>query len=319
MEVLNAVLTKRAASAEVAVKANGHAEPEAVKPALTGRKLIERDRHIAWLHERIIKSRKEPVAEVVTLVPGLAELLLERNPVNRPIAKKNAADLAADIANGRFEFNGESIVVSNTGVLLDGQHRCGQVIATGVPIQTVIVFGPKESARFTIDIGKTKTVGNFLAMKGRAYSNVLAGVASFHLQYRTLGKLGETGHERMPTKAEVLAIADEVKGIDQSVEFTVPAMKTVRNHAVLAFCHSVFWKKATREAADEFILRLIEGDGLRKGDPILYCRNRLIATGRGSLANARAELIFKCWNASRLGHGITHFKLTGGKLPKVER
>jgi hypothetical protein len=56
----------------------------------------------------------------------------------------------------------------------------------------------------------------------------------------------------------------------------------------------------------------------RRGDPILYCRNRLIGGGRGMPAHSRIELIFKCWNAYRMGHGVDHCKLTG-KLPKIEK
>lgn len=271
-----------------------------------------------WLEERIAAGKKKPTAEVVTLVPALAALLLERNPVNRPISKQNANELKSDVASQRFVFNGESIVVSDTGVLMDGQHRCLTVVETGVPIETAIVFGPKEAARFTIDTGRSKTVSNFLAMKGRHYTHALGAACGYIVQWKQGGKINYAGDQR-PSKQTVLAAADELKGIDDSVEFTQAAMKTVRSHAVLAFCHWVFWKKSSREAADAFMSKLIEGDGLKKGDPILWCRNKLIASSRGVHAGDRAELIFKTWNAHRLGQTITAFRVSGGPLPKVER
>lgn len=171
-----------------------------------------------------------------------------------------------------------------------------------------------------IDIGKSKTVANFLAMKGRVYTHVLGAAVNFHLQWRQSGFLAYGGGKTYPTKVQILAAADELKGIDTSVEFTVPSMKTVRSHAVLAFCHYAFWKRANREAADYFILKLINGDGLQKGDPILYCRNRLLNMGRGTHSGTRAELVFKCWNAHRMGGRLDHVKLSGnGLLPKLER
>ena len=275
-----------------------------------------------WLNERITAGKRKAAAEVVTLTPVLARLLLDRNPINRPISKANSSSLAADIANDRFEFNGESIVVSNTGTLIDGQHRCEQVIATGRSIETVIVFGPTDGSRYTIDTGKPKTVSNFLAMKGKLYTVALSSAACFHLEWRKRGAIGSytTRQDLRPTKSEILSAVDELRGLESSVEFTVPSMKTVRSHALLAFCHYVFWKKSGREVADNFIQRLIDGDGLRKGDPIHYCRNRLLGFGRGVHANTRAELVFKCWNGHRIGETIDHFKLSGhGKLPKVER
>ena len=48
-----------------------------------------------------------------------------------------------------------------------------------------------------------------------------------------------------------------------------PSNATIGSHAVLAFCHYVFWKASSRENADHFMTKLIEGDGLKKGDPIL--------------------------------------------------
>jgi hypothetical protein len=271
-----------------------------------------------WLDEQIAAGKKKAHSSVVTITPTLAQLLLGRNPINRPISKGNANDLASDISSGRFEFNGESIVVSNTGVLLDGQHRLEQVVATGACIESVLVFGPKEAARFTIDIGKPKSVANFLQMKGRVYAGYLSAAVNYYLQWTQNGSVVHSDTPSRPTKAQILSAADEMKGIDTSVEIAVGGIKSIRSVAAVAFCHHVFWKRAGREAADHFVNGLIEGDGLKKGDPILYCRNRLSGMGRGIPVSHRIELLFKCWNAYRLGHGVDHCKLNG-RLPKVER
>lgn len=279
-------------------------------------KEVERKRMLAWLSERVAGGK---CAEVITLTPVLAQLLLDHNPVNRKIAKQNAADLRNDISEGRYEYNGESISVSKTLKLLNGQHRCMQVVATGISVETVIAFGAEDKARFTIDIGKPKSVSDFLGMKERLYSSILGAATNYHLQWRLAGAIVYGGGNNRPTKTMIVAAADELKGIDASVEFTVRSMKTVRAHAVLAFCHYVFWKRSSRESADHFIGKLIDGNDLRKGDPILYCRNRLQEMKRGITAGQRAELIFKCWNAHRRGTAVDHCKITGGKLPKVER
>lgn len=273
----------------------------------------------AWFQERIARGKKEPFAEVITLTPVLATIMQEKNPSNRPISKTGKGELKQDVAGGRYVFNGESIIVSDTGILNDGQHRCLTVIETGVSIQTVIVFGPKEETRFTVDTGKSKTVSNFLAMKGRKYTHALGASVGYILEWKANGRLTSGNEYLRPSKQAKLTAADQFKGIDASVELTSLAMKSVGSHAVLAFCHYAFWKTSSRENADHFMTKLMEGDGLKKGDPILYCRNRLLGMGRGIDASVRAELVFKCWNAWRVGHKIDHFKMGGGKLPKVER
>lgn len=274
----------------------------------------------AWLEECVAKGGKQYFAEVVTLTPVLASLLLDRNPINRPISKRNAADLAADIANKRFIFNGESIVVSKTGILLDGQHRCQQVITTGCTIEVVLVFGPDEAARFTIDTGKSKSVSNFLAMKGRHYTHALGAAVNYHLQWRQFNFVNYSASPNNPTKAQVLSASDELRGIDTSVDFTSTCMKTLRSHAVLAFCHYVFWKRSGREVADHFIQKIIDGDNLRKDDPIYFCRNRLQASKRGETANSKIELIFRAWNHHRMGTRLNGpIRCAGNLLPKLER
>jgi hypothetical protein len=286
--------------------------------AILAQKPEETKRMRIWLEEKIAEGKKKNGhSEIVTLTPVLAQLLLERNPKNRPLSRRNQDELRQDFTSGRYVFNGESVIVSDTGILNDGQHRCLTVLETGIAIRTAIVFGPKEDTRFTVDTGKSKSVTNFLNMKGRTYTAVLAPTVNYVLQYRTKKKISPTG-TNMPSKQAILEAADELDGVDTSVEFAFAATKTVRSVAVLAACHYIFWKKLkSRTLADEFIGKIINGEDIKKGDPILYCRNRLINM-RNERADARIELIFKCWNAWRRNSGVDrYFKLTG-HLPKLE-
>lgn len=293
-------------------------ETAALEPTKVIGSATEFNRMKSWIEDRVKRCKSDAVAEVVTLTPVLAQLLLDRNPINRPIGKYNAAALRDDVANGRFMFNGESIVISNTGVLLDGQHRCVTVIATKKPIQTVLVFGPVEASRYTIDIGTSKTAANFLHMKGRKDTNNLAATIALLLQYRETGLLN---YSVKPTKTAIVQAADQFKGVDASVDVVGGATKKqLGSRSVLAFCHYSFWKRSNRETADTFITRLLDGDGLRKGDPIYYCRERLRDMDRGTTQNTRAALVFRCWNAWRRGELVTKMSVSGASaLPKLER
>jgi hypothetical protein len=285
-----------------------------------------------WLEERIAAGKKSPVAEVITLTVALAELLVSdvRNQINRPLSGGNEASLLSDIANQRFEFNGESIVVSDTGKLLDGQHRCYSVIKSGIPIQTVIVFGPKEDARFTIDIGRPKSASNFLAMKGHKYTAMLASTARLVLIYRAFDSLvtgGADSYKTAPTKTEVVNAVSQLRGLEASVEFTSVAPKALGSKSILAFAHYIIAKKSSRENADYFFQKMFEVaqsmavPELKDGHPIRYCVRRIpdVGSNGGTTGlNARAELIFKCWNGYRRGEAPRSISLNG-RLPKVER
>lgn len=269
----------------------------------------------AWLDERIAKGKKEPHAEVVTLTPVLAFLLLQRNSNNRNIRRMNSEFIRNDIISDRWQFNGESIVISDTGILLDGQHRCDAVVQTGTSIRVSLVFGALEEARFTIDIGSPKSAANFLHMKGFTDTNNMAATIAQIIQYQ---KSGDISHGfRRPTKTEIINAVSELKGLQASIDI-VSGAKALGARSCLAFCHYIFKKKAGAVAADEFILKLIDGDGLRKGDPIYYCRERLIAMKGSIRPSDRIGLLFKAWNHWRLGDTITKI-VAPSKLPKLER
>lgn len=290
---------------------------EATAPAKPVGSATEINRMTEWLDERIAKGKKTPLAEVVTLTPVLASLLLQRNSINRPIGRYNMDSLRSDTSNGRFMFNGESIVISNAGTLLDGQHRCLTVVETRTPIQTVIVFGPKEDARYTIDIGKPKSAPNFLAMKGAADANNLAATLGLLIQYADTGTL--TYGIVRATKTQIIDGYERFRGVDASVSFVVDATKKkLGSRSALAFCHYIFKRKAGAEAADNFMQRLIDGDGLKKGDPIYHTRERLLKFDRGTRAETRIEVVFKGWNAWRRNETVSNIR-SSGNLPKVER
>jgi hypothetical protein len=268
-----------------------------------------------WLDERIKRGKKEPFSEVVTLTPVLASLLLQRNTNNRNIMRMNGESICNDILAGRWQFNGESIVVADTGLLIDGQHRCHAVVQTGKSITVSLVFGAKEDARYTIDIGSPKTASNFLHMKGFKDCNNMAAAIALIIQYQKDGNIPK-GYTR-PTKTEIVQNAEELRGIQTSIDF-VSGAKALGSRSVLAFCHYIFKKRAGAVAADEFISKLIGGEGLRKGDPIYYCRERLIAMRGTSIAGDKAGIIFKAWNHWRLGDTITKI-IAPTRLPKLER
>jgi hypothetical protein len=268
-----------------------------------------------WLENHILNGKDKWHAIVVTVTPVLARLLLLKNPINRPYSRRGRNELQQDMEKGRFVFNGESIVISKIGNVLDGQHRLDSIVKTGVPIETVMVFGVEDEARFTIDTGRNKSVSNFLAMKGRDYTQVTGAAMGYWLMWKEHNTF-DLSHNSAPSKAAILEACDKHPGIDDSAAFTYPCMQTVRGHAVLTFIHFALWKKFGRAEADEFLTKVIFGEDLHRGHPIWYCRNRLHKMDRTTRAHTKVELLFKVWNAYRNKQGVEHCKITG-KFPKL--
>ena len=278
---------------------------------------IEIARMRQWLKERIDGSQIEPITEIVTLTPTLAKLLLERNKENRPLSETQLERLARDLNSGRWEFNGETIVIAKTGELNNGQHRCHAVISSGRSMRVIMVFGTERTSRMTIDTGVTRTVGHFLAMNGHHDVNNLAAIASNLWQYKQNGRLSHNGRDK-PTKAEALMIVNHYSDIPESLLFVSrKGAGRICTRSLLGFVHYVIGHARGNPAIEAFLEKLIDGTELKKDDPILYCRNRLIEMKSTMKLGEKAELIFRAWNMFRRGDRGVRIPITG-RMPELE-
>ncbi len=75
------------------------------------------------------------------ITPEIASELLKANTINRRIKESVVGYLAGEMKNGNFVYNGESIIVSDTGRLLDGQHRLLAIKYSGVSVYVNLVVG----------------------------------------------------------------------------------------------------------------------------------------------------------------------------------
>src|SRR5688572_2629864 len=66
----------------------------------------------AWLDDCIARGKKKKFSDIVTITPVLATLMMERNPINRPLNKRSTNEIKQDLANGKFVFNGQPIIIS---------------------------------------------------------------------------------------------------------------------------------------------------------------------------------------------------------------
>lgn len=260
----------------------------------------EKRRAEAWLKDRLARGKIEAFTETVDITPAIAEMLLARNPENRSRSQTAINTYASDIAGGRWQLNGEAIKVSKDGLLNDGQHRCAAIVQAARPIKTMIVFGCERDSRLTLDQGKARTPGDYLAMEGVEYANLVAAVASFIWQYETHGELKY--HQRdKPTKQQIRETMHSHPGILDSVK-KVPSngVNLVGGKSLITFCHYLI-AQAHGAEADTFIGRLVRGDGLEIDDPVFTARNSLMKNrgGRGVKANDKARTILKAWSLFR--------------------
>lgn len=98
--------------------------------------------------------------ELVFVSPNIAKMLLkdlydEQRPYHDTYAQRYAADMAAGLWN---PDNPQPIIISDTGKVIDGQHRLHAVIISGCTVPMYIARGASESTYKVVDSNVSRSV-----------------------------------------------------------------------------------------------------------------------------------------------------------------
>lgn len=301
---------------------DGKKEPLFTAAATTGKRRAE-----ALLAALLRRAEKEgPFTEIVDLTPELAELLLASNADNRNVSPGLVEGISRDIIEGRWVFNGETLIVSIDGQLNDGQHRCLAVIKAARPVRTNISFGLDRNTRLTVDgQQKTRMPGDYLAMDGFANAHNIAAAAGYIWQIERFGSIPEKAASKhfRPTKQQVSEVAHRYHEDLQEALSAAPSKgsQKVASLSLLAVTYLLI-SRATEDkaAAKEFIRRIVDGVELAATSPIYVVRERLMKDKRERKFTPRSAvmLMLRGWNAHRRNQPYSKAQL-GDNWPKIAR
>lgn len=272
-----------------------------------------------WLKDRLARGRREMFSETVELTPEIASLLLTLNTDNRKLRETTVAGYVKDILGGRWQFNGETIIVCSDEVLSSGQHRSHAVIQAGQPIKTIIVFGAPPESRRTVDGGLQKSAGDHLQAEGFADALNLAAAAGRIISINTHGRLATVGGDRA-TKQEAMEFVRSNPNLAVSMRaVTHDGSGKIASRSLLASAHFLL-ARVSAGSADEFMDALIAGENLSRKSPIYVLREKLLAKDKRLNDNERMKAIFMAWNNWRAGRSVktlTHSMERGEQLPDL--
>ena len=216
--------------------------------------------------------------------------------------------LAEAMLRGEWELNGDSVRVGISGRLLDGQHRCAAVVASGVTIQVILVTGLDDGVFTTIDRGMGRTAADSLSLAGELHCSRLAAMTRLLYIYRMTGNPFTGGSSNQPTTKQLMDLLEAEPSLRDSVRYCASAKWSAKHvtSSNLGFCHFLFTKKDAG-CAREFFEKLESGIGLDAGDPVLHLRNRISDSRslKDRLTNTyRLALIFKAFKYSRDGASV---------------
>ena len=254
------------------------------------------------IQEIIAQSMKatEPVARVVTLDKNLAHDLLANAATNRSVRRSRIARYRSDMQHNHWMLNGEPIIISSEGKMIDGQHRCIAIEDTDARVDVLMVMGVNPEAMATVGQGVPRTAGDYLGIEGEDHAKICASICRLMIAYRW--NEGEALRDTSkPTNAEVLEFYHKHR---DSIQHSAALADQHRENAralvapsVLGFCHACL-TEIDPVAADEYISQVAKGELLEENDPAFAVRTRLMNMGRTGAAK-KASVIFTGWNAYR--------------------
>lgn len=211
------------------------------------------------------------LGELVT--PEYAQELLKRNTSNRPLSAYTVEQYAAAMERGEWKFNGDTIRISESNVMLDGQHRCHAIVKSGIPQRYIIVRGLPDEVFQTIDQGKKRTVGNMLAIAGEINHSTLASALRWILIISE--RVGST--KRSVTPAECFQALTKHQSVRRWVAYHQNSkdLRALFDSNVVAVA-TLAAEKYGDEVVERFLWQLASGEGLKRTDPAYELRARAI-------------------------------------------
>jgi hypothetical protein len=259
-------------------------------------------------------------SQIETITPEKAKQLLSTNQNNRPISQDNIDFICTAITSGKFALNGESIKISKTGVMLDGQHRCLAVIKTNMPIITYVTRGMEDDTFKYMDTGRGRQASDVLATQHYKNPKTLAAMVKFIINfnngYYNRAATATISHKLRMTNDDVLAFVNEnIDSLEESYPFGHTSTNKLINATALASLHYIF-KTKSRSQADEFCERAADGSNISKESPIYQLRQRYIADSKNKLKMShfeKVQLVCKAWNLFRKKRSVKSLQINLAK------
>ena len=278
-------------------------------------------------------SAAEPVAERVTITPEHARALLDAHehaveqneklglPASgrtRALRRNDVAKYARDMRSNHWQLNGETIKITTTGIIADGNHRLHACIDAGAPFDTFLVTGVGLETQPTMDAGVRRKVSDQLTMRGEANAKALETIARWSWRWLRGARTRSGYAVQHPSELELLGFIDLDERLRLAAAFAVRAHRDFPRARMSVF--GIAWMLfhgADYITAEVFLPRVADGADIGLGHPAHTLRARLMrAKDRDERLSEHEELslFILAWNAYREDRQISQLSLPKGQM-----
>jgi len=248
----------------------------------------------------------DPRCGVYEIGPEEAHAILDDGGKNRPINATVLARYVRRMKEGVWRLNGQPIILSQSGALLDGQHRLRAILEFGKAIPMVVLYGNYDFK--TIDETKPRSGADVL--------HLALGV-NYRLQLQAACRLVMTHEKALVKEMSFYSLAGGAGRLDidnaEMLNFARahPALSATVGKAALARSElfpvsaiGAAWYLVTNRfgqpSADAFFEPLLSGAGLEGGDVRLALRKKRgndLRERQGLSGNIVFAQVCKAWNS----------------------
>jgi len=241
----------------------------------------------------------------VTITPDMAVEILELNKINRPLRQEAINRIARQITAGRWRYNGETVKITHTLDVLDGQHRLWAIIEAKRAVETLVAFGIDREAFETIDtLRANRSIGDTVALEGQLqYRNQIGQALAWLIRYErgTLEKFRAPVNrvENSDVKEAFRNNPNIVHAVQQGAK-----IKKLVNTGLAGFFYYVLANQNTA-LADDLIAILRDPSKTKVAHPFYLLRHYLVAERTHKEPVKIIALMIKAANAAYAGRELS--------------
>ena len=259
------------------------------------------------------------------ITPQMAEKMLEKNTVNRPVSRGNVNSFSRSMQGGQWMLS--VIWLDADGNILDGQHRLLAVANSGTKQKFLIIRNAPQAQQDVLDTGKKRSIGDVLHFKGEENAQQLGAVARL-VNLVITNRIGQT--QVALSNEEILGTIEMYPDLRLAAEVSQWSKYnrlTTINPAVIGAGWWLIAQRTSLEEATQFINRLCTLVGEKPGSPMLALNKRVSEIRRKNQHFPIRDQIFtliKVWNydaTGRAARSITTTPKEGSKwtLPEIRQ
>ena len=247
-----------------------------------------------------------------TITPQIAENLLRCTGDNRKVSVQTVQYYARQMQAGQWQKTGQPIIITESGEMIDAQHRCWAGYLSNTPFESFVVTGVPviENLFAYIDNGKARSAADALSTAGlNGLSGSIAGAVRI-ARYYDAGALTmlKKEHVNKPSPMDVLSYVTAHPELRSAAHLQIgeykAATKIIGYRDVAVFFAWKVLETSSEDELDDFMGKLGGTEPVDDASPVGLLRKKLNDNASSTDPMPKHHTLAyltKVFNAVRLG------------------